>query len=134
MPTRLKKRQKTILSALEELGGTATTRQIAEKVHLSVNGVSQTLGALAYHNYTQCLGGKGGECRWKLESLSDTETEIVKALKELCGAAATRAVAKQANLNITDTAQTLKALLERNYIQWLGDESGDDRWELMRTE
>ncbi len=66
MPTRLKKRQKTILSALEKLGGTATTRQIAEKVNLNVNGVSQSLGALAYHNYAQCLGGEGGECRWKL--------------------------------------------------------------------
>ena len=133
MPTRLKKRQKTILSALEKLGGTATTRQIAEKVHLNVNGVSQSLGALVYHNYAQCLGGEGGECLWKLENLSDTEAEIVKALKELCGTATTRAVAEQANLNITDTTQTLKALLERNYIRWLGDKSGDDRWELMRT-
>lgn len=60
----LKKRQKAILAALSELGGEATTRQIAEKVNLHVNGVSQSLGAL--YKYVECLGGRAGETRWKL--------------------------------------------------------------------
>jgi hypothetical protein len=58
----LKKRQKEILKALEELGGEATTRQIAAKTNLNVNGVSQSLGAMKEH--VSCLGGKAGETRW----------------------------------------------------------------------
>ena len=60
----LKKRQKIILVALTELGGEATTQQIAEKVNLHVNGVSQSLGALTEH--VACLGSRAGETRWKL--------------------------------------------------------------------
>lgn len=63
----LKKRQKLILAALEELSGEATTRQIAEKVNLHVNGVSQSLGVMT--KYVSCLGGRGGETKWKLTSL-----------------------------------------------------------------
>jgi hypothetical protein len=62
----LKKRQKEILAALSELGGEATTRQIAEKADLHVNGVSQSLGAL--HDHVECLGGRAGDTRWKLKS------------------------------------------------------------------
>lgn len=58
----LKKRQKLILKALADLGFEATTRQIAVKTGLHVNGVSQSLGALS--RYVECLGGKGGEIRW----------------------------------------------------------------------
>ena len=64
----LKRRQKIILAALEELGGKATTRQIAEKVHLNVNGVSQSLGAL--YQYAEALSGRGGETMWRLKSKS----------------------------------------------------------------
>ncbi|MBI2047896.1 MAG: hypothetical protein HYT27_02040 [Parcubacteria group bacterium] len=60
----LKKRQKLILAALAELGGEATTRQIAEKVNLHVNGVSQSLDAMYEH--VKCLGGRAGETSWKL--------------------------------------------------------------------
>ena len=59
----LKKRQKMILQALGDLGGEATTRQIAGKVNLNVNGVSQSLGAM--YPLVACLEGKGGETRWK---------------------------------------------------------------------
>ncbi len=62
----LKKRQKIILKALIELGGEATTREIAEKTDLNLNGVSQTLSALVE---VSCLGGRGGEIKWKLKSL-----------------------------------------------------------------
>lgn len=62
----LKKRQKIILAALEKLGGEATTRQIAEKVNLHVNGVSQSLSALYKHEHVIYLGGRNGEIRWKL--------------------------------------------------------------------
>jgi DNA-binding NarL/FixJ family response regulator len=57
----LKKRQKAILSALAELGGEATTKQIAEKVNLNVNGVSQSLGAMFKH--VECLCGRGGKTK-----------------------------------------------------------------------
>lgn len=60
----LKRRQRNILTALTDLGGEATTRQIAERAGLNVNGVSQSLGAL-YQN-VECLGGRGGETRWRL--------------------------------------------------------------------
>jgi len=59
-----RKRKEMILSALKGFGGIATTRQIAEKVNLNVNGVSQTLGVL---QQVKCLGGRGGECKWKLK-------------------------------------------------------------------
>ncbi len=134
MLIQLKKRQKDILAALKELGGTATTRAIAEKAGLNVNGVAQTLGALWNRNFVEYTGGKFDEARWKLESLSDTEVELLRALKDLGGTATTGAVAEQANLDVADVAQVLKALLGRNYIRWLGDESGDDRWEFIRTE
>jgi predicted transcriptional regulator len=62
----LKKRQKDILQALKELGGEATTRQIAAKINLSVNGVSQSLGVLYPH--VNCLGGSGGKKKWRLKN------------------------------------------------------------------
>lgn len=61
----LKKRQKTILAALTELGGEATTRQIAKKVSLNVNGVAQSLDAM--YQRIEHLGGRGGERKWKLK-------------------------------------------------------------------
>ncbi len=60
----LKKRQRIILIALSELNGEATTRQIAERTNLNVNGVSQSLGALT--GYVECLGGRAGETKWRL--------------------------------------------------------------------
>jgi hypothetical protein len=60
----LKKRHRIILAALAELGGEATTRQIAGKVNLNVNGVSQSLGAISQ---VICLGGRGGETKWKIK-------------------------------------------------------------------
>ena len=58
----LKKRQRIILDALANLGGEATTRQIADKTGLNANGVSQSLGAM--HKYVEYLGGN----RWRLKS------------------------------------------------------------------
>ncbi len=62
----LKKRQKIILAVLTKLGDEATTRQIAEKANLNINGVSQSLGAMC--QYVTCLGGRGGETKWGLKS------------------------------------------------------------------
>lgn len=66
MPARLKKRQKLILATLGDLGGVATSRQIAEKTNLHVNGVAQTLGALS-DRYVRCIGGRAGETKWELK-------------------------------------------------------------------
>lgn len=62
----LKKRQKLILAALGELGGEATTREIAEKANLNVNGVSQSLGAM--YELVECLDLRAGDTRWKLKN------------------------------------------------------------------
>lgn len=69
---KLKLRARSILQALSDLGGEASTREISAKVDLSVNGVSQTLGALS-PLYVQCLrdSGTGGDTRWRR-----TETPI----------------------------------------------------------
>jgi len=62
------KRQKMILEALWYLGAMhheVTTRQVAEQVGLNVNGVAQTLGVMSS---VVCLGGQGGETKWKLKN------------------------------------------------------------------
>lgn len=61
----LKLRQREILAALSELGGQATTNQIAEKAGLHPNGVSQSLGALV-GTHVQLVGTEGGRSVWKL--------------------------------------------------------------------
>lgn len=63
MKARRNPRKQKIFEALVSLGGQATTREIASAVGKNVNGVSQTLGVLAH---VKCLGGKGGESRWKI--------------------------------------------------------------------
>lgn len=63
MKARVNHRKRKIFEALVSLGGEATTREIASEAGMHVNGVSQTLGVLAH---VKCLGGKGGECRWKI--------------------------------------------------------------------
>jgi hypothetical protein len=65
---KLKRRQRLILRALSDLGGEATTRQIADKAQLSVNGVSQSLGVL--REYVSPVGGKAGETKWVLTEKS----------------------------------------------------------------
>lgn len=62
----LKKRQRSIIETLKVLGGEATTKEIAEKMNLSVNGASQSLGAL--YEYIECLGGRGGGTKWKIKN------------------------------------------------------------------
>lgn len=61
----MKKRQQDILRTLRELGGTATTRQIAERLGLHVNGVAQSLGAMS-HDHVRARGGKAGDTEWEL--------------------------------------------------------------------
>ena len=75
----LKKRQKIILAALRDLGGEATTREIAQKTGLNVNGVAQSLGALEQVN---CLGGRAGECKWRLKSSVEIHLLVVDDSKE----------------------------------------------------
>lgn len=59
---KLKKRQRDILAALQALGGTATTREIAAKTGLHVNGVAQSLGAL--YQYVKGDNSPAGARRW----------------------------------------------------------------------
>lgn len=61
----MKSRQKLILKALQLLGGTATTREIADAANLNTNGVSQSLGALS-PEYVKFLNGTGAESTWML--------------------------------------------------------------------
>ncbi len=64
---KLKKRQQEIFIALKELGGLATTRQIAAMTGLHVNGVSQSLGSLAMYPYVEYDSGKNGDTKWKIK-------------------------------------------------------------------
>jgi predicted transcriptional regulator len=63
----VKRRQKEILSALKVLGGEASARDIAERLDLSVNGVSQSLGALSVGGYIESIhdSGRTGDLRWR---------------------------------------------------------------------
>lgn len=58
-------RKKACLKTLKDLGGKATTREIAERLELNLNGVSQTLGRMSE---VRCLPdeGKGGDIPWVL--------------------------------------------------------------------
>jgi predicted transcriptional regulator len=51
MPTKMKPRQRRILQALKDLGGRATQREITHTTDMSVNGVSQSLGAMQVQGY-----------------------------------------------------------------------------------
>lgn len=80
MRRKLKKRQKIILTALNVLGGIATTKQIAEKTDLNVNGVAQSLGALS-PRYVKYLGGQGGDARWKEAPEERTQQQLLPFVK-----------------------------------------------------
>lgn len=56
-------RRACIRRELKKLGGQATTRQIAEKVELSVNGTAQTIGTMDDIEY---VSGKYGDKVWRL--------------------------------------------------------------------
>ncbi len=58
------RRKKEILDALKELGGTASTHQLAIATGFNTNGLSQTLNTMPQ---VSCLGGRGGECQWQLK-------------------------------------------------------------------
>jgi len=60
-----RKRQRLILIALIELGERATTKQIAKRAGLNVNGVSQNLGVM--DKYVERLGGRGSKTTWRLK-------------------------------------------------------------------
>ncbi len=67
----MKKRQKDILQALKDLGGTATTREIGKKTGLNNNGISQTMGqSLGPNGFVICLGGHRGYTKWKIVKTS----------------------------------------------------------------
>ena len=70
----LSKRQKQILVAF---GGwkPVTTRMIANKLNLNVNGVAQTLGTLLVKRLVVCLDGKGGERQWRLARIHTIQTD-----------------------------------------------------------
>lgn len=60
----LKRRQREVLKALKSLGGQATTAAIAERTGLDINGVAQTLAALA--RYVEFTGGQGKHATWRI--------------------------------------------------------------------
>ena len=62
---KFKKIQLAILTALMDLGGTGTTREIATMTGFHINGVSQSLGAMG-EEYVNELGGTKGDTQWKL--------------------------------------------------------------------
>lgn len=71
IPFPMSKRKKVILKAFwslaKGLDKEVTTRAIAEKAKLNVNGVAQTLGVMPFTVY--CTGGKGGDRTWRFKKL-----------------------------------------------------------------
>ncbi len=65
---RLKPIHKSILRALVDLDKVGSTRQIAQKAYLSVNGVSQALyNSRALEDYVERISDdKGGDTLWRL--------------------------------------------------------------------
>jgi hypothetical protein len=63
---KLKKHQRNILTALQGLGGQASIRSIAQKSGLDVNGVSQSLGALAIGEYVYYMSGRSSDAIYAL--------------------------------------------------------------------
>lgn len=61
-----KKRRWIILNALRELGGKATTRQIAIATGFNANGVSQSLGAMSGGDLVAMGDYKKGDTEWTL--------------------------------------------------------------------
>ena len=64
-----KSRKENILRAMWRLGALdrgVTTREIAKETGFNVNGLSQTLGTMSFD--VDCLGGRGGETKWKLKN------------------------------------------------------------------
>lgn len=64
--TYVKPNQRAILTALRELGGRATARQIAERAEMSVNGVVQSIQSTSMQAYVRGLDGVGPERNWEL--------------------------------------------------------------------
>ncbi len=71
MPTKMKPRQRRILQALIDLGGRATQREIAQKTGMSVNGVSQSLGAMQAQGYVALVELTKKEATWAVRSDGD---------------------------------------------------------------
>ena len=68
MPCKIKPRQRRILQALKDLGGKATQREIAQKTDMSVNGVSQSLGALQGQGFVVLLEWSRKEATWAIRT------------------------------------------------------------------
>ncbi|MDP3935012.1 MAG: hypothetical protein Q8Q46_02250 [Candidatus Giovannonibacteria bacterium] len=61
-----KKRRQIILNAIRELGGKASTRQIAIATGFDANGVSQSLGAMSGRGLVSMGDYKMGNTEWML--------------------------------------------------------------------
>lgn len=63
----LNSRQKNIITALRDLGGETTTAEIAKKLNLNANGVSQSLGVLQAEGFVRYIrGDKTKPQTWQL--------------------------------------------------------------------
>jgi hypothetical protein len=63
-PTRKSTRKQLIEQTINDLGGHATIREIAEKLNLNVNGISQTIGCMC--NMQPTNKGKAGDTEYIL--------------------------------------------------------------------
>jgi len=68
MPSKMKPRQRRILQALIDLGGRATQKEIAQKTGMSVNGVSQSLGALQAQGHVALVEWTKKEATWAMKT------------------------------------------------------------------
>lgn len=66
-------RQLQVLETLEEIGGEATTEDIAKKIGATINGTAQILGALVDKEYVTCWSGVNKNAKWELTWFIEAE-------------------------------------------------------------
>jgi len=71
MPAKMKPRQRRILQVLIDLGGRATQKEIAHMTDMSVNGVSQSLGALQARGCVALIEWTRKEATWAVQTVGD---------------------------------------------------------------
>lgn len=71
--------QQLILQTIINSGGKATTREVANKINRSVNGVSQGFGSLNGREIVTHVGGKDGDTQWQVNAKIMTECTPTQA-------------------------------------------------------
>ena len=61
----MKRRERIIFDVLKDLGGEATTKNIADKLGICTKGINQTLKEI---KNIKCINGSGDQSKWEIIS------------------------------------------------------------------